>query len=342
MNTDAAAIGLPNLAAYAPLQGSRPGPRGAARTSGSALGALPPLEQLGMEGAAFIEELAATLAKGKRSGGRAGMADLAGAESSLDYFLGESAGGVRRMLASLRQQLPSLGINALTQMEALTRLAIGASGGGLWEHDWEEFTQDEGTDCGAAIFNLLRHCQRAPRLSSENRALYQKVTQSKTAEELFRVLIQAIGQGADRERCVRSLIVALGLTLRYDRDRRNDAHMFSVVSELRRLLLFLGVSERCEAMSGSVQDVVSLSGDQIMSEVISTASEAWVISVKLIWRMGMLGASDLAVKRRLLGGFRKIWKAMPERFFETDERCDEVLQAYDTAIANLSTQKSIS
>jgi type III secretion system TyeA family effector delivery regulator len=165
-------------------------------------------------------------------------------------------------------------------------------------------TMELGADAAAAMPHL--------------KALYQ---QANIASLPLAQWLAKLGERKERRRRIKILLRALGLELSSEGEHVTDLRLGTVVHDLKRLLIFLGMEEQCERIAARIGHA-DLDSEKTLEMVIAICDEPWLNEGWLDERLldSVFDPPDLLLLAKLLS---QLVKLLPDACFCNEDQREQ-------------------
>ncbi len=248
------------------------------------------------------------------------------------------AGGLEPGEAALLMAALASG-NETKRLQHLRKLLEGRRG--ALKKTLDKYLKEKGGAVGLSLFSFLEFDgddEQQDRLKS----LYRYACDAcPTTIEVFKHLMRL----EDREAKLRAVLRAIALELSSAGTlvSKEQARLLASMKDMRRVLILFGLQDTCQKTAkqlGALSER-ALTGDEILEELIATAELAWIEAGWLEGRLALLfGIGDVTKKLVCARTFKEIWKALPEAFFEDQEKRKQTLTAFEELLQTLEEQES--
>lgn len=275
----------------------------------------------------------------------------------------------RRNLAVLNKYVTALGGAEIVALEKLVSQFSDA----MDRHDLISYFQQHELDSGQMALILSALLSRSNLSSSQRKklrdALYQVMEEGTWSLSMFVNLslqevkpqtfqqLKSIYQHAqttglslvqwfqkfqemeDRQQKIKLLIRALGFELSMQRPSLRDEHLGAVISDLQRVLLFLGISDHCEHVA-RILPWAKLTGDEVLAEILTVMEQIWIGADWLRSRYEQHGFS-CSQQYLLAHQLIELIKLLAEPCFRDTEQREMLCTAYADYLSALATEENI-
>lgn len=182
----------------------------------------------------------------------------------------------------------------------------------------EDLMKEEGWEI--ALFGALEFNG----MPKQNLAPLKRLFQQVMDDEEYSVIsfFEKIKEWSDRKRRIKILLRAMAFELNSQPASEKGRRLKVMIDRLKRLLLFLGLEERCQAVASSYQ----IEGDILLSEILYITAQSWVFKDWLEERLD--NALNLKNKQKLqfIFDLTVLFKTMPDGCFVDDDHREQILE----------------
>ncbi|AOJ07279.1 type III secretion system gatekeeper subunit SctW [Burkholderia mayonis] len=302
-----------------------------------------PLDAAGVPGVSFAETLedigfaVGARFREPRRGAADGRAERPRARSMLQQLIRQIGAVSAAELAELRQRIP--GVDALDDpADAMRDAGFNAGeialllGSMLEEGKLSGMRRKRAEDALAAIldgdewalqlFARLEFGHAGRTGFAELRRLYQRAAdRQKRLTEWF----DEFRRLRDRGRKLKTLIRALAFELSAQGPAM-DAHLAAVITDLKRILQFLGVEDHCER-AARMLDARDVDADALLQSLVACVEQSWISAGWLAARTDAVIRDD-ARRYRYAKTMLELVKLLPSDCFDDADQRDAILGAF--------------
>ncbi|HEY4262092.1 MAG TPA: TyeA family type III secretion system gatekeeper subunit [Schlesneria sp.] len=177
-------------------------------------------------------------------------------------------------------------------------------------------------DWALELFACLEFGQSGLSGLSELRQLYQRaISTRKRLSEWF----QEFRRLRDRSRKLKTIIHALAFELSAQGPAM-DVHLAAVITDLRRILQFLGLEDHCDRLARRL-DMHDTNGDSLMQTLLECVEQGWV-GADWVATRAQAAASAECDRYRYARGLIDLIKMMPDDCFDDTGQRETILTAF--------------
>ncbi|WP_053064147.1 TyeA family type III secretion system gatekeeper subunit [Caballeronia mineralivorans] len=176
--------------------------------------------------------------------------------------------------------------------------------------------------------NLFGWLEFGPRTSSMMRHLKQLYQRTTKDEQGLSHWMMELKGSRDRRRKIKVLLRALGFDLSADGETAQDIRLAAVVSDLKRLLIFLGLEEQCGLIARALA-VPDFDGERVLEGILKVVDQAWLypdwVKAHTV-ELGLDVVAGLSYARHVT----QLVKLLPEPCFRDEQQREHIVETLRT------------
>lgn len=223
-----------------------------------------------------------------------------------------------------RARLPP-GAGALVLAGLAGRLASGSKRRQQIDDMLDGLLEEDGWQL--SLFGWLEFGAEAGAALPELKTLYQAAL---AANKPLAAWFQELRHLRGRRRKLRALLRALASSLSSDSGPLEDEHLATVLTDLKRLLIFFGLEEQCAYLAACIAEPRPRT-DDVLEMLVALIDENWIHEMWLRQRFVALGLDDNDLLQFAFR-VRRVVLALPAPCFREEEQREQIIEALQALV----------